>query len=291
MKSLKFILIESLKLIIPKPIKKLIKKYIETKNLQKIEKKKKLRLEYLAEEYPMLKSQAPDINLSNISELSLNLAVISSYCGTTSNATFNQIPIKSSYPHYFASNNDEVLALAVKANYIPIYLDLEISECPILSCYQAKALKIIPHTFNELEKYNYLFWRDDKISINLSRMHEFVRLVDKDNSSMALRSHDFLHGNVLFELTEAMDQERYRRQRHKYIAYVTEEVRKGYKLETQTYRCGAILRNMKHPDTIKINDLWWEHINRCGIEDQISFDFIAQRFDSITKLPQDLEYN
>ena len=252
---------------------------------------KKLELKNLRKKYPSLKSQANIIPLSNQTEPELNLAVISAYCGNTSNATFNKIQIKSNYPHFFASNNEEVLAMAVKANYIPIYLDLEISDCPILSCYQAKAPKVIPHTFKELKKYDYLFWKDDKISINTYRMPEFVRLLDKDNSCMAVRAHYFLFGNILFELTEAMHQERYRQQRHKYIEYITEEIRKGGKLESQLYACGAILRNMRHPETIKVNELWWEHINRCGIEDQISFAFVAQRFDSLTQLPYNLENN
>ena len=280
-----------LKKIIPKPIIKLICKIRDKIYIEISKKKTKLALKNLRKEYPMLKSQRSIINLSSHAEKVIDLAVITAYCGTTSNATFDQIPIKSIYPHYFASNNEEVLALAVKANYIPIYLDLEISECPVLSSYQSKALKVIPHTFKELEKYSYLFWKDDKLPINLSRMHEFVRLLDKENSAMALRGHKVLHGNILFELTAAMNQERYRRERHRYITYITEELQNGGQLETQLYMTGAILRNMRHPEIIKINELWWEHINRCGIECQISFNFVAQKFKSITLLPYNLKYN
>ena len=86
-----------------------------------------------------------------------------------------------------------------------------------------------------------------------------------------------------------MLQSRYKREWDKSIAYITQEVNNGARLNCQMYATGAILRNTRHPDTVKINELWWQHINRCGIECQVSFDIIAQKFDSIAKLPLNLE--
>jgi len=247
-----------------------------------------IALKQFRNHYPSLISLSAPVVLPCHNERLLNLAVISAYCGTTKNATFNACPVNSIYPHYFASNNEDVLAYAVKLGYIPIYLDVEISTDPILSCYQAKAPKVIPHTFTSLADYDYLLWKDDKISINTSRIYDYIMLMNENNSAMAVRPHPFLCGNILFEFAEAMQQDRYSRQRHKYIAYLTDEFQRGARLSCPLYWCSAILRDMRHPEIAVINDLWWEHMNRCGIEDQLSFDIIAQKFLSITHLPSDL---
>jgi hypothetical protein len=35
---------------------------------------------------------------------------------------------------------------------------------------------------------------------------------------------------------------------------------------------------MKHVKMVEINTTWYEHINECGIQDQISFFFVKQLF-------------
>ena len=47
---------------------------------------------------------------------------------------------------------------------------------------------------------------------------------------------------------------------------------------------------MKHKDINLINEKWYNHIKRCGIQCQISFNFISQKFDTIRTLPDDLCY-
>jgi hypothetical protein len=219
----------------------------------------------------------------------MNLAVYSTYCGTLENKTFNSKSVDSSYPHFFVSNNEEVLLEASRVGYIPINLQLEISDSPVLSAYQAKIAKVIPHVITPLSEYDFLFYKDDKILLSTKKIEESViRLIDSD-SSISIRPHPFLSGNILYEFGEAMLQPRYKSQWEQTVTYITEESKNGTQLECQMYWTSAILRNMRHLDTIKISELWWEHINRCGIECQISFNVIAQKFNSITLLPVSLE--
>jgi hypothetical protein len=215
------------------------------------------------------------------------LAVVSAYCGTTSLATFKPGSVNSHYPHYFASNNEDILAQAVQAGYKPIYMNCEVSDDPILSCYQAKLPKIVPHKFKLFCQYEFLLWKDDKVLVDMSRIDEFIGLLNYQHMSMALRPHDFLSGNILLEFAESMHQERYKQQRQQYVSYLADEFENGAALQCQMYWCSVILRNMRHPDSIKISNLWWEHMNRCGIQDQISFDVVAQKFASIMLLPPD----
>jgi hypothetical protein len=119
-------------------------------------------------------------------------------------------------------------------------------------------------------------------------MEEYLAILKESNSSLAIRPHPFLSNNVLFEFGEAILQPRYKSQWTQTIKYITEELGNGYKLECQLYWTSAILRNMKHPDIEILNNTWYEHILRCGIECQVSFDFVAQKFQSITLLPLDI---
>ena len=83
-----------------------------------------------------------------------------------------------------------------------------------------------------------------------------------------------------------MLQNRYKSQLMHTFNYITKRLCEGFKLECQMYTTGINLRNMLPLDTIDINNLWYEHTLECGIEFQISFDFVAQRFNSITLLPE-----
>lgn len=219
----------------------------------------------------------------------MSLAVYSTYCGTTRNKTFNPLPVESDYQHFFISNNEEVLSESTKLGYSPIFLDKEVSDDPVLSAYQAKIAKVLPHTIEPLTVYDFLFYKDDKKLLNTAKIEGLVKMLIDSDSSIAIRPHPFLTGNILYEYGEAMRQARYKAQWNKTVAYITEELENGSQLACQMYWTSAILRNMRHSDTIEINNKWWEHINRCGIECQISFDIIAQKFKSITLLPLSLE--
>jgi hypothetical protein len=219
----------------------------------------------------------------------MDLAFYSTYCGSTENKTFNPQPVESAYPYFFISNNEEVLSDSAKVGYSPIFLQMEVTSNPDMSAYQAKVAKVLPHLIDPLMEYDFLLYKDDKISISAEKIENSVRMLMDSDSSTSIRPHPFLSGNILYEFGESMLQTRYKSQWHKTVTYITEELKNGAQLNCQMYATGVILRNMRHPDTAKINNLWWEHINRCGIECQISFDIIAQQFNSIILLPLQLE--
>ena len=98
------------------------------------------------------------------------------------------------------------------------------------------------------------------------------------NIAMALHRHPFLN-NISEEFKESMLQERYILDKERYHNYIDSNVSKGLSSEHYNhFQCGYLLYNMNHPDTTRIQKTWHEHINKCGINDQISFNFIAQIF-------------
>lgn len=228
--------------------------------------------------------------LSHKSELdsAYYLAIYSTYCGSTENRTLNPQPVDSRYPHFFISNNPEILSLAASVGWSPLFLDLPISEDPVVSAQQAKMAKAVPHLIPQLSGFHYSFYKDDKIEVNTKKINGYIDALNDSNSCVAIRPHPFLSNNVLFEFGQAMLQSRYKSQWSQAIKYIEEELENGYQLECQMYWTSAILRNMRHPDIQSLNNTWYKHIQRCGIECQISFNFIAQKFQSITLLPLDI---
>ena len=83
----------------------------------------------------------------------LNLAIYSTFCGSSKNSTFNPAPVNENYAYYFISNNEKSLKKAKNSGWKAIFLDKEIYDDPTKSAYQAKFAKAMPHKFNELKKY------------------------------------------------------------------------------------------------------------------------------------------
>jgi hypothetical protein len=127
---------------------------------------------------------------------------------------------------------------------------------------------------------------DDKVDFNVEKIFVFISSLKVNNNSIIIRNHPSKANNILSEFAEAMIQPRYQAQRDQTISYITNKIKSGYSLRTENlYWTSAILRNMSHPDTRKINEDWYSNILECGIECQISFDFIAQNYNTIGVMP------
>ena len=64
-----------------------------------------------------------------------------------------------------------------------------------------------------------------------------------------------------------------------YYSLIKNQVKNGLSEITEHHcACGFLIRNMKHTKTIEINNTWYQHIQECGIQDQISFFFVKQLF-------------
>lgn len=216
------------------------------------------------------------------------LAVYSTYCGTTKNLTFAPYPVHPDYPHYFISNNRDVLSAVEKKGWTPLYLAEDISADPIVSAQQAKIAKVLPHRFPILTEYAYTLYKDDKCDVDIEKIVQFLPQLIQKKASLAIRPHRFLKNNLLFEFGEAMLQERYKSEWEKSVSYITNQINNGAKLDCKNYETGVLLRDMGHPDTLRLNEMWYDHISQCGIECQISFDIVAQNFTSIIPLPTNM---
>jgi hypothetical protein len=215
-----------------------------------------------------------------------NLAVYSTYCGTLQNLTFCARRYEN-YPAYFITNNRDVLPVAEANGWIPLLLEgMEPSDDPIVSATQAKLAKALPHRFEPLSQYDFLFYTDDKYKLQETILPGLAASMRANRSPMAMKLHPWLTPNVLLEYTESLGQKRYFDQRQMMIAYMTSQLNAGLKVQTDRhFTTNCILRDMRHPEIAALNETWYQHIQACGIECQVSFFFVAQLFANITALP------
>jgi hypothetical protein len=215
-----------------------------------------------------------------------NLAIYSTYCGTTKNLTFCARRYVD-YPAYFITNNPEVLSIAEENGWIPLLIDGMVpSDDPIISATQAKFAKALPHRFEALNEYDFLFYTDDKYKLAENMLPGLAASMRANKSPIAMKLHPWLKPNVLLEFTESLGQKRYFDQRMMMIDYITSQIEVGLKAQSQHhFTTNCILRDMRHPEIANINETWYRHIQACGIECQVSFFFVAQMFKNVSILP------
>lgn len=211
-----------------------------------------------------------------------HLAVFSTFCGPTRSMSLSMPAKDIGVDFFFISNNEKCLKRASQLGWIPFFLDIGVYDDPIISAHQAKIAKALPHFFSFLQSYDKLFYMDDKFHFS----SDFIRALDKievkTNYSFVVSYHRFLAKNILFELAEAMGQPRYFSQRERSVTFITRRLEEGLQLNVEhLYETGLILRNLRHPEVNTINEDWYQSILECGIECQLSFDFIAQKYSSI----------
>jgi hypothetical protein len=230
----------------------------------------------------------------------MKLAIYSTFCGITDRITWKPTPLDSRFPHYFIANDPDVFTVTRSFGWKDIYMNAPITSDATFCAQQAKVPKAMPHIFPELMQYDYLLYVDDKLKLNLNylnqinKIEETIEAMEVMNIPIGMRLHPHspkIDGkyNVLFEMIECMYQWRYRREWERTVKFVNSQVKLGKTLETKKYfATGLILRNMKHPDMQKINETWYDYIQQCGPQCQISFHFVAQEFKNLKILPKNM---
>jgi hypothetical protein len=82
-----------------------------------------------------------------------------------------------------------------------------------------------------------------------------------------------------------MEQERYKLHEKRYRDYVDTQIKSGFKdIVTDHAQTGFIIRNMNHPRIKELDEFWYSEIKRIGIQCQIVFFFVRQRYSDIIKV-------
>lgn len=190
----------------------------------------------------------------------------------------NEVPSKQHSCFYF-TNNQTTFFDACAKGWIAIYVQsLAITDDAVESAMQAKLLKAKPTSNSILQKYEYTMYLDSKLIINADNAFQLLNTYPKDIAYI-IKMHPYLPNSVWAEFHESLFQERYVQLQDRMCKYIQEMLSYGFQAEnTNLYATGVIIRNMKHPKTKQIDDAWYTHIQKCGIECQISFFFVNQLF-------------
>ncbi len=202
------------------------------------------------------------------------------------------VPGHSFYVTNLRSVYDNAVAAGWSARLVMVKGDMnDILDTGMVS----KMLKVFPQRYIASNKYEHVVWFDNKFDVNTEGTLSAAQSWDS-NKALLMHQHSFLCGDELDcgadeELQESMKQARYKKQEDSYVRYMSAEAKAGYPPHgTRHFQTGYLLYNLKHPDCYRIQNLWMEHILRCGIQCQISMYYVAQRFPrSIGEFPYDIE--
>lgn len=211
-----------------------------------------------------------------------NLAFYTCFYGSDNNYSFKIPGLPSlKYKCYYYTNNKTIFERLKSTKWIGIYDDKPTTDDQIQSCMVAKHVKVMPQEYTELKDYDYLCFLDSKLA-NVSEqfVESFIAkyFIDK-NYALLIRKHWFINDSVVAEYNESMKQHRYILESEKYKKYIKTQLDKGLQAITPYHcACGFLIRNMKHEKILELNTTWYNHIQECGIQYQISFFFVKQLF-------------
>jgi len=212
----------------------------------------------------------------------MELAFYTVFFGSNNNGAYNIPPLPSEkYDCYYYTNNSDMYDKLSNTKWIRIFVNKPTTDDNIESCFLAKEVKIKPHIFAELEKYEFTCFLDTKLSkLSIPLIEDLIQKYMINNTyGLLLRKHWFIENSVWREYEESLMQHRYYLEKNKYTSYITKNIESGLAAITPYHcACGLLIRRMNHPKIKELNDTWYEHLLQCGIQDQISFFFVKQLY-------------
>lgn len=211
------------------------------------------------------------------------LAFYTVFIGSNKNLSFNIPPLPSvNHDCFYFTNNLAILKSLNNTGWIPRFVDVNPKDDVFDSCMLSKHVKVLPSKYAELANYNYTCYLDSKVNkVSPQKILDLINnYCEVQGYAMLLRQHWFVPPNVFNELEESMIQKRYKLQKDRYASYIAQQIKNGLSSTTEYHAaCGIIVRNMREKIIHDIGETWLEHIDQCGIQDQISFFFVKQLFD------------
>jgi hypothetical protein len=211
-----------------------------------------------------------------------DLAFYTVFCGLANDAADTVLrPPSARHPCFYYSNCASTLARAASRGWIAIDVS---SECPpwddeVMSASQAKPFKAAPHRRAELRRYAFTVYIDSKRTVSVSGVGTAIDKLVKNKHALLVKQHPSADVAVHQEFAHAMTLPRYASQRHKIVAYVGAMFElPGMSNALVNVWTTLVVRDMRHPRCEEIGETWMRHIERCGIECQISFFFVRQLF-------------
>ncbi len=166
-------------------------------------------------------------------------------------------------------------------------MDIPIETCNVKNSMYSKELKSCPHRFDILKKYDYICWFDSNLNLKEEKINEILTILDTSDKIRAMTKHPYSdkYMSVWDEYNLCVRYDRYRIQKDQYKKYIETQLEKGFSEKIEIFFCSGFILRKNCEKTREIDEMWYRHIQECGIECQISFGFIQQLYsDSILPL-------
>jgi hypothetical protein len=193
----------------------------------------------------------------------------------------------------FVTNDLAVAEHAAAAGFATIVLGdipvLNVSsvDAEITNSMHSKHLKVFPQYYARLAfpnvTYDFVLWMDNKYDVEWPKLQGELRQWPSQTAIMMPRP--VLGRGVSVAYKACLGQERYARGKAALDDYIREQnITLGYPLDPadasddQSYCSAFIIYSLRHSSTAAIQQMWYDHIQRAGIQCQISLYFVAHRF-------------
>lgn len=192
-------------------------------------------------------------------------------------------PLPSSkYDCYYFTNDiniynelENTLWKRVFCHNVPVH------DCHIKDTMETKILRTCPHKFDILTNYEYLCWFDSKLQVYESSVEELIaQLSSNSDKIIVLSKHPYsdTFNSVWDEFNLAMGTVKYNVQKEQNIKYIEAQIQAGFSDKINIHFCGGWNLKKNCKKTEEFGELWYSHILECGIEDQISLQFVQQKY-------------
>ena len=218
---------------------------------------------------------------------SSDLAYVTGYIGNDPSTNIPHVPLIGH--SYFITNLPQVYEMAIENGWSAclVKIDGQMKDDNARSA-ASKHLKVFPQKYiqsiTSRNDYRFVTWFDNKFNVNAKGTRATIDSW-RPHHALMLHQHPFLCGsNNIYcgadeELEASLNQPRYAMEADRYRIYMKEEAEKGYPSHGERhFQTGYLLYNMAHEDCSTIQNMWSSHIQRCGIQCQISMYYVAQRF-------------
>lgn len=139
---------------------------------------------------------------------------------------------------------------------------------------KARYVKILPHLF--FQDYNYSVWVDANITI-VGDLYELLQSYLKESSLVFFRHSD--GRNCIYQEAEACIR-RNKDDKNVILAQAERYEKERYPENNGLISTGVILRRHKDPKIIETMDAWWNEVENFSKRDQMSFNYIAWKYNT-----------
>lgn len=211
-----------------------------------------------------------------------DLAFYTCYFGGDYNYSKLIPPIPSRvYDCFYFTNNPDIYQQLENTPWKRVFMEnIPVYDCHIKDNMSAKEIRVCPHRFEWLRDYTYLCWFDSKVQIYEDKVLECIPTLENTDKIMALSKHvcSDQFTTVWDEYNLAMIYDKYRLEQDRNLAYMKKQLENGYSENIDVHFCSTVTLKKKCDKMVEFDECWFQHIEECGIECQISLSFVQQKY-------------